>query len=157
MLRSVASVIYAVPLCCCALTTTRFEPTQPSNHRVQTNNTTLLYPFRPFKDIHVFSYRFNDLFVTEFVPMLTDLFQGLFQAGEKTLGTDESTFNSILCSQSFEQLRLVFQEYRKIASKGLDQAIKNEMSGNLEKGMVTLGMCAIAVDHNCLDCVKGFF
>lgn len=64
--------------------------------------------------------------------------QGLFQAGEKTLGTDESTFNSILCSQSFEQLRLVFQEYRKIASKGLDQAIKNEMSGNLEKGMVTL-------------------
>lgn len=72
--------------------------------------------------------------------------QGLYQAGEKTLGTDESLFNSILCSQSFEQLRVVFQEYRRIANKGLDQAIKSEMSGDLEKGLVTL-ICVIENIH----------
>jgi hypothetical protein len=62
----------------------------------------------------------------------------LYQAGEKILGTDESKFNQILCSQSFEQLRLVFEEYRKIAHKGLDQAVKSEMSGDLEKGMLAV-------------------
>jgi annexin A7/11 len=62
----------------------------------------------------------------------------LYQAGEKILGTDESKFNQILCSQGYDQLRLVFQEYRKISSRGLDQAIKNEMSGDLEKGMLAI-------------------
>jgi len=62
----------------------------------------------------------------------------LYQAGEKVLGTDESKFNQILCSQSFEQLRVVFEEYRKLAKKGLDQAVKSEMSGDLEKGMLAI-------------------
>lgn len=65
--------------------------------------------------------------------------QELYQAGEKILGTDESKFNQILCSQGFDQLRLVFQEYRKLSSRGLDQAIRGEMSGDLEKGMLAIG------------------
>jgi len=65
--------------------------------------------------------------------------QELYQAGEKKLGTDESKFNQILCAQSYEQLRQVFQEYKKIAHKGLDQSIKSEMSGDLERGMLTIG------------------
>jgi len=62
----------------------------------------------------------------------------LYQAGEKVLGTDESKFNQILCSQSYEQLRLVFQEYQNIAHKSLEQSIKGEMSGDLENGMVVI-------------------
>jgi hypothetical protein len=62
----------------------------------------------------------------------------LHQAGEKQLGTDESKFNQILCSQSYEQLRLVIGEYKNIAKKSLEQSIKSEMSGDLEKGMVTI-------------------
>jgi len=65
--------------------------------------------------------------------------QELYQAGEKKLGTDESKFNQILCSQSYDQLRQVFQEYKNIAHKGLDQSIRSEMSGDLERGMLTIG------------------
>jgi len=71
------------------------------------------------------------------------MFQELFQAGEKKLGTDESKFNQILCSQSYEQLRLVFQEYQNIAHKSLEQSIKSEMSGDLEKGMLAIGESAM--------------
>ena len=68
------------------------------------------------------------------------LLQELYQAGEKKLGTDESKFNQILCSQSFEQLRLVFDEYEKISRKQMEQVIKSEMSGSLEDGMLAIGM-----------------
>jgi annexin A7/11 len=62
----------------------------------------------------------------------------LYKAGEKKLGTDESTFNQILCSQSYEQLRLVFQEYKALSKKSLEQVIKSEMSGDLESGMLAI-------------------
>ena len=64
--------------------------------------------------------------------------QELYQAGEKKIGTDESKFNQILCSQSYEQLRAVFQEYKTLSKKGLDQVIKSEMSGDLENGMLAI-------------------
>ncbi|KAK3091313.1 hypothetical protein FSP39_018862 [Pinctada imbricata] len=64
--------------------------------------------------------------------------QRLYQAGEKKLGTDESTFNAILASQSYEQLRAVFDSYPKISGKDIESAIKSEMSGNLETGMVSI-------------------
>jgi len=62
----------------------------------------------------------------------------LYQAGAARLGTDESRFNQILASQSFAQLRLVFEEYHKKTGKSIEQAIKSEMSGDLEKGMLTV-------------------
>jgi len=65
-------------------------------------------------------------------------FQELYQAGEKKVGTDESKFNQILCSQSYAQLRMVFAEYKALSKKGLDQVIKSEMSGDLESGMLAI-------------------
>lgn len=62
----------------------------------------------------------------------------LYQAGEKKLGTDESIFNQILCSQSYQQLNAVFHEYRNVAHKSLEESIRGEMSGDLEKGMVSI-------------------
>lgn len=66
-------------------------------------------------------------------------FQALYNAGEKRWGTDESSFNQILCSQSFDQLRLVFDQYRKISNRTMEQVIKSEMSGDLEDGMLAIG------------------
>ena len=68
--------------------------------------------------------------------------QVLYKAGEKRLGTDESKFNAILASRSFPQLRLIFKEYDKITKHSLEDAIKNEMSGNLKEGMVAIVKCA---------------
>ena len=65
--------------------------------------------------------------------------QALYSAGEKCWGTDESQFNMILCSQSPQQLRLVFEEYRKLSNKTLEQVIKGEFSGDIEDGLLAIG------------------
>ncbi|KAF6020217.1 hypothetical protein EB796_021458 [Bugula neritina] len=59
----------------------------------------------------------------------------LYKAGAARLGTDESTFNSVFVSQSFEQLRAVFAAYQRLYKKDMEKVIKSEMSGDLEKGM----------------------
>ncbi|GFO04273.1 Annexin [Plakobranchus ocellatus] len=64
--------------------------------------------------------------------------QRLYQAGEKRWGTDENTFNMILASQSYEQCRAVFDEYIRVSHHDIEQAIKNEMSGDLCTGMLTI-------------------
>ena len=65
--------------------------------------------------------------------------QRIYQAGEKRWGTDENTFNMILASQSYEQLRAVFDAYGKVSGKDIEHAIKSEMSGDLSTGMLTIG------------------
>ncbi len=73
------------------------------------------------------------------ITILLTYLQELYTAGEKKLGTDESKFNQILCSYSFPQIQLVVEEYRNVSSKSLEQAIKSEMSGDLEQGMLAIG------------------
>ncbi|WAQ96376.1 ANXA7-like protein [Mya arenaria] len=67
--------------------------------------------------------------------------QALHQAGEKRWGTDESSFNAIFASQSFEQLRAVFDAYTRVAGRDIEQAVKSEMSGNLEIGIRAIIKC----------------
>jgi hypothetical protein len=55
-------------------------------------------------------------------------------------GTDEAVFNSILVSQSYPQLRAVFDQYAKVAKKDIEDSIKSEMSGDLEDGMLAIGV-----------------
>uniref|UniRef100_A0A4D5R9Q8 Annexin n=1 Tax=Scolopendra viridis TaxID=118503 RepID=A0A4D5R9Q8_SCOVI len=66
----------------------------------------------------------------------------LYQAGEAHWGTDESIFNSILVSQSFPQLQAVFAEYQKLTGKRIQQSIKNEFSGDIERGLLAIVKCA---------------
>jgi len=68
--------------------------------------------------------------------------QALYDAGEKSWGTDESRFNVVLASRSFEHLELVFKTYEKISKKTVEQAIKSELSGDLEDGMLAIVQCA---------------
>jgi len=69
--------------------------------------------------------------------------QALFNAGEGRLGTDESKFNQILASRSYQQLTLIGEEYKKIANHDLVKAIDKEMSGHLESGMVAVVKAAM--------------
>ena len=60
-----------------------------------------------------------------------EMAEKLYAAGEAKLGTDEETFVVLLSHASFAQSRLVFDEYRKLAGKTLEEAVKKEFSGDL--------------------------
>ncbi|CAH1725197.1 annexin B9 [Aphis gossypii] len=68
--------------------------------------------------------------------------EALYNAGEKIKwGTDESEFNRILVSKSYQHLRRVFMEYEKLASKDLEESIKSEFSGDICMGLLSLVKC----------------
>lgn len=48
-------------------------------------------------------------------------------------------FNKILAHESYEQLRLVFDEYKNLSGRTLEQAIKDELSGPLHDAMMAVG------------------
>ncbi|CAG7836045.1 unnamed protein product [Allacma fusca] len=66
----------------------------------------------------------------------------LYAAGEAKLGTDEETFVVLLTHASFAQIRLVFDEYRKISGKTLEEAVKKEFSGDLQAAIMAIIKCA---------------
>ncbi|XP_050684881.1 annexin B10 isoform X2 [Leptidea sinapis] len=67
--------------------------------------------------------------------------QQLFDAGEGKWGTDEEIFNKILAHESFAQLRLIFEAYKNIAGRTIEQAIKAEISGELSEALSAIVEC----------------
>ncbi len=53
------------------------------------------------------------------------------QAGQGKVGTDEIEFVRILCSRSYSQLRVTFEEYYRFANTDIEKAIKKEDFSNL--------------------------
>lgn len=62
----------------------------------------------------------------------------LFAAGEGKLGTDEEVFNRVLSHGSFAHLRYVFNEYKSLSGRTIEQAVKDEMSGDLRESILTI-------------------
>lgn len=67
----------------------------------------------------------------------------LKKAGIDKWGTDESTFNRILCTRSYEQLKLVAKEYQRLTEHLLEDDIKKEFSGSIENGLLAVLRTAI--------------
>ena len=63
----------------------------------------------------------------------------LYNAGEGKIGTDESAFVEILAHAGQRQAYLIFEEYKKISGKTIEQAMKSEMSGELLNGLLAMG------------------
>ncbi|NWR20740.1 ANX13 protein, partial [Emberiza fucata] len=66
----------------------------------------------------------------------------LYKAGEGRWGTEEQAFNVVLAKRSYSQLRATFQAYEKVCGKDIEESIKSETSGDLEKAYLTLVSCA---------------
>nr|XP_034981919.1 annexin A13 isoform X2 [Zootoca vivipara] len=66
----------------------------------------------------------------------------LYEAGEGCWGTDELAFNDVLAKRSYMQLRATFEAYKHLTGKDIEDAIKSETSGDLEKAYLTLVRCA---------------
>lgn len=62
----------------------------------------------------------------------------LLKAGELRVGTDESTFNMVLCQRNYAQLRLIFEEYTKMTGHTLEKAIQKEFSGDIKDGLMAI-------------------
>ncbi|XP_044516841.1 annexin A4 [Gracilinanus agilis] len=65
----------------------------------------------------------------------------LYEAGEQRWGTDEVKFLSILCSRNRNHLLHVFDEYRRISKKDIEQSIKSETSGSFEDALLAIVKC----------------
>jgi len=63
----------------------------------------------------------------------------LYGAGEAKLGTDEDAFVEILSKVGHRQAFYIFQEYKRIAGRTIEQALKAEMSGDLLTGLLAVG------------------
>uniref|UniRef100_A0A0R3WA18 Annexin n=1 Tax=Taenia asiatica TaxID=60517 RepID=A0A0R3WA18_TAEAS len=57
----------------------------------------------------------------------------IYKAGEDKLGTDESTFTRILCTRSYDQIRVINEIYQDEAGHDLIKAIEKETSGDYKK------------------------
>ncbi len=68
--------------------------------------------------------------------------QDLVSAGVGRIGTDESTFNRVLCQRNLEHLKLVADEYERLSGHSLEKAIKKEFSGDIEDGLLAILRCA---------------
>lgn len=62
----------------------------------------------------------------------------LYKAGVGKIGTDEHVFNRIFAHDSFAQLRLVFEEYKTMTGKTIEQALKAELSGDLLNALLSI-------------------
>lgn len=65
----------------------------------------------------------------------------LLRAGELRAGTDESTFNSVLCQRGYGQIRAVCDEYQRLTGHTLVKAIEKEFSGDICDGLVAVVQC----------------
>lgn len=69
----------------------------------------------------------------------------LYNAGEGKLGTDESAFVEILAHAGQRQSFLIFEEYKKISGKTIEQALRSEMSGELLNGLLAIGITRLLI------------
>lgn len=62
----------------------------------------------------------------------------IYEAGEGTLGTDESVFNKVFTNRSPAELRYINDNYFKLCGKALSNVIDSEFSGDIQRLLKTV-------------------
>ncbi|GLH02924.1 Annexin [Gryllus bimaculatus] len=62
----------------------------------------------------------------------------LHESGEFKIGTDEAVFNRILAHESFPQLKLIFEAYKEVSGRTIEQALRDEISGELLEALLAI-------------------
>lgn len=62
----------------------------------------------------------------------------IYEAGEGTLGTDESVFNKIFTNRSPAELRYINDQYYNLSGKSLAKVIDSEFSGDIARLLTTV-------------------
>ncbi|XP_072515034.1 annexin A4 [Salminus brasiliensis] len=65
----------------------------------------------------------------------------IYEAGEARWGTDEVKFLTVLCVRNRNHLLRVFEEYKRISGRDIEDSIKREMSGCLEEIFLAIVRC----------------
>ncbi|CAF2047091.1 unnamed protein product [Rotaria magnacalcarata] len=73
--------------------------------------------------------------------------QELIDAGKAKFGTDESKFNALFCDRSDAQLRGIFNEYAKLTGISVEETVKSETSGDIQKGILAIIRCVRSRPH----------
>lgn len=55
------------------------------------------------------------------------------------MGTDEEVFSRIMAHESFHQLKIIFEEYKNVSGRTIEQALEAELSGELLEAMLAIG------------------
>uniref|UniRef100_W5LMZ9 Annexin n=1 Tax=Astyanax mexicanus TaxID=7994 RepID=W5LMZ9_ASTMX len=76
-----------------------------------------------------------------FKRVLVSLLTEIYEAGEAHWGTDEVKFLTVLCVRNRNHLLKVFEEYKRISGRDIEDSIKREMSGCLEEVFLAIVRC----------------
>uniref|UniRef100_A0A673XFT9 Annexin n=1 Tax=Salmo trutta TaxID=8032 RepID=A0A673XFT9_SALTR len=77
----------------------------------------------------------------DFRSLLLALVQALYDAGVKRKGTDVATWISIMSERSVPHLQKVFDRYKSYSPYDMQESIRKEVKGDLEKSFLTLVEC----------------
>lgn len=64
----------------------------------------------------------------------------LHHAAESKWISDKQFYLEIMAQSSFDQLRLIFEEYKKLSGHPIEQAIQHVTDDNLKEAMLAIGL-----------------
>ncbi|CAF1231961.1 unnamed protein product [Rotaria sp. Silwood1] len=73
--------------------------------------------------------------------------QSLIDAGPNKFKTDEAKFNALFCNRSDLQLKIIFKQFAELTGKPIEEMIKKETSGDVQKGILAIIRCIQSRPH----------
>ncbi|CAF1191411.1 unnamed protein product [Rotaria magnacalcarata] len=73
--------------------------------------------------------------------------QSLIDASSDKFGTDEAKFNELFCNRSDSELKAIFNQFAELSGKSIEEIVKKETSGDIQKGILAIIRCIRSRPH----------